>query len=468
MRLKNYTTLIFGIACLASGASAKPLNVLLITIDDLRTEIGAYGAEDAYTPHMDRLAEKGLKFDNAFCQYPICNPSRSSFLTGLRPDELGILSNETPLRQKWPDIVTLPQLFRKNGYFTAGIGKLFHAGLDNQGNRTFFRDDASFDHFFRAYSKSHQYRDSAYLEGRGRLLGDQTVGWAHWIADEGGDNAQPDGQNAQEGVRVLEENLDKPFFIGVGFHKPHDPFIAPKEYFERYPLDEIKLSEAPADRSQRLEYATPDNYNFHSYSDRDRREFKRAYLACTTFVDAQVGKLLDAMDRLELWDNTIVVLMSDHGYHLGEHDWWNKVTVFDIGARGPLMMWVPDTAHMGSSSDSVVEFVDLYPTLADLCELKAPHALSGQSLRPLIENRTTIEKPAYTQVRRRNIDMGYSVRFGDWRFTQWGKDGEGGYELYNTVKDRIGYYNLVENPEYASIRKELSALLRKGYPALEN
>ena len=467
LRFRISITLTLGVALIAAGAAAKPLNVLLITIDDLRPELGAYGVNAAYTPNIDRLAEKGIKFENAFCQYPVCNPSRSSFLTGLRPDELGIVSNQIPLRQKWPDIVTLPQLFRNNGYFTAGIGKLFHAGLDDQGNRTLFQDDASFDHFFRAYNQSRQYRDQAFLEGRGRLLGDQTVGWAHWIADEGGDEAQPDGQNAQEAVRIMEENASKPFFIGVGFHKPHDPFIAPKEYFERYPLDEIELAKIPEDQTPPLEYSTPGNYNFQTYTDRDRREFKRAYLACTTFVDAQVGKLLATMDRLELWDNTIVVLMGDHGYHLGEHSWWNKVTVFDIGARAPFMIWVPGSIHMGRSTDSVVEFVDLYPTLADLCKLDAPHELSGQSLRSIIENRATIDKPAYTQVTRSKIGMGYSVRFGDWRFTQWGKEGEGGYELYNTVEDRIGYYNLADNPEYASIREQLSAMLRIGYPVLQ-
>lgn len=459
--------LILGFAFLATGASAKPLNVLFIAIDDLRPELGAYGVGAAFTPNMDRLAEKGIKFDNAFCQYPVCNPSRASFLTGLRPDELGIVSNQVALREKWPDIVTLPQLFRNNGYYTAGLGKLFHAGTDengeHQGRETFFRDDASFDFFYSAHSSSPDIGK----QGAGRKLGDGTVNWARWVAAEGGDLAQPDGMLAAEAVRVIEENHDEPFFVSVGFHKPHDPFIAPKEYFERYPLRDIPLAESPDDRTPLLERATPGNYNFHTFEDRDRREFKRAYLACTTFVDAQVGKLFDVMDRLDLWDNTIVVLMGDHGYHLGEHGWWNKVTVFDIGARGPLMMWVPGAARMGRATDAVVEFLDLYPTLADLCDLPSPHALSGQSLRPIVEGRSEGSgRPAYTQVVRSEIDMGYSVRQGDWRFTQWGKEGEGGYELYHVAKDRIGYYNLADNPEYAAVRERLSVALRKGYPVL--
>jgi len=467
MRPISYIVLIFGFTLFPYTANAKPLNVLLITIDDLRTEIGAYGATQAITPNIDRLAAKGLKFENAFCQYPVCNPSRSSFLTGKRPEELGILSNRVALRDKWPDIVTLPQLFRNNGYYSAGIGKLFHTGKDENGERALFRDDASFDHFFRAHDQSREEREAAIADGKGRYLGDGTVGWAHWIAADGGDLAQPDGQNAQEAVRVLEKNHDKPFFIGVGFHKPHDPFIAPKEYFEQFPLDEIELPVEPSDRVARLHHDTPRNYNFLTFTDRDRREFKRAYLACTAFVDAQIGKVLDALDRLELWDSTIVVLMSDHGYHLGEHQWWNKVTVYDIGARGPFMIWAPETAGMGQSTGAVVELLDLYPTIADLCNLDTSHELSGRSLRPLLEGDSIPSKPAFTQVIRPNIKMGYSVRYGDWRFTQWGTKGEGGYELYNGAKDKIGYYNLANNPEYRSIREELSTLLKDHYKQIQ-
>ena len=283
---------------------SRPPNILFISTDQQSwNAVSAYGNEHINTPHMDRLAEKGMKFDNAFCQYPVCNPSRSSFLTGLRPDELGIVSNQVALRQKWPDIVTLPQLFRNNGYYTAGLGKLFHAGTDEngeyQGRETFFRDDASFDFFYSAHSSS----PNIGKQGAGRKLGDGTVNWARWVAAEGGDLAQPDGMLAAESVRVIEENHDKSFFIAVGFHKPHDPFIAPKEYFDRYPLYEIQLAESPDDRTPLLESAIQGSYNFNTFEDRDRREFKRAYLACTTFVDAQVGKLLDAMGQSKAFHN---------------------------------------------------------------------------------------------------------------------------------------------------------------------
>lgn len=437
------------------------MSVLLITIDDLRPELASYKAGGITTPHIDRLAGKGLQFNAAYCQYPVCNPSRSSFLSGLRPDDLDIFANKVAMRNKWPNLVTLPQLFRGNGYFTAGLGKLFHMGTDAEGRQTLFRDDASFDYFFKAKGQEPKIG----LEGEGRKLGDGTVKWAQWRAAEGGDTAQADGMIAAEAVRLLEENCDKPFFIGVGFHKPHDPFVAPKEYFDLYPLDEVELAVDPHDRTLLLQHALPDAYNFETFTDKDRREFKRAYHACTTFVDAQVGKLLGAMDRLNLWDSTIVVLLGDHGYHLGEHGWWNKVTVFDIGARVPLVMWVPASRGMGTETDAVVELLDLYPTVVDLCELQSPHELRGKSLRAIVEDPSASwKKPAFTQVVRSPVGMGYSVRFGDWRLTQWGRDGSSDLELYNVVEDKEGYYNHADDPEYAQMVDELFGILKNGYP----
>jgi iduronate 2-sulfatase len=463
--MKNVTVNGIALLCLVTatrGYSAeKPMNVLFITIDDLRPELASYKTDGILTRHIDRLAARGLQFNAAYCQYPVCNPSRSSFLTGLRPDELGILSNKVALRKKWPDLVTLPQLFRNNGYFTAGLGKLLHLGTDAEGRPTLFRDDASFEYSFKALGNS----PAIGREGEGRKLGDGTVNWAQWLAAEGGDEAQPDGMLAADAVRVLEENHDKPFFIGVGFHKPHDPFFAPKEYFEFYPLDQMQLAKEPNDRSPLLKYAIPGAYNFETFTDKDRREFKRAYHACTTFVDAQVGKVLDAMDRLQLWGNTVVVLLGDHGYHLGEHEWWNKVTVFDIGARVPLVIWVPESEGMGAETEAIVELLDLYPTLIDLCNLQPSHKLQGEPLRPIVENPSTRwQKPAYTQVTRSQVGMGYSVRYGDWRLTQWGADGAGGVELYQVVEDQEGYYNHANDPEYAAIRDRLHGLLKKGYP----
>jgi len=447
-----------------STAQIKPMNVLFITIDDLRPELASYKTDGILTPNIDRLANKGLQFNAAYSQYPVCNTSRASFLTGLRPDALGIFSNSIPVRQKWPNIVSLAQMFRNNGYFTAGLGKLFHAGTDAKGKRTRFRDDKSFEHFYNAIGKQPKIGK----KGVGRKLGDGTVNWARWLAAEGGDMAQADGMLAAEAVRLLNKSHDKPFFIGVGFHKPHDPFIAPKEYFDLYPLDKIKLAQDPDDRTKISEHALPKAYNFDTFTDKDRREFKRAYHACTTFVDAQVGKVFDAMDRLKLWDSTIVVLLGDHGYHLGEHGWWNKVTVFDIGARVPLVMWVPESKGMGVETENVVELLDIFPSLADLAHLDPPENIQGQSLKPILDTPSVNRlKPAYTQVKRGKVFMGYSVRYGDWRLTQWGDHGFGGVELYNVVKDKAGYYNLADAPEHAELREQLFSLLQKGYPQVQ-
>lgn len=437
-------------------------NILFIAIDDLRPELASYKADGIQTPHIDRLAGRGLQFNAAYCQYPVCNPSRSSFLTGKRPEELGILSNRIALREKWPDLVTLPQHFRNNGYFTAGLGKLFHVGTDENGKETLFQDDPSFDHFYKAKGSE----PAIGRKGEGRRLGDGKIRWANWRAAEGGDQAQADGMLAEEAVRLLEQKHDKPFFISVGFHKPHDPFIAPKEYFDLYPLDKVKLNVEPEDRTSLLRYALPDSYDrFRAFKDQDRREFKRAYHACTSYVDAQVGKLLDALDRKQLWDNTIVVLLGDHGYHLGEHGWWNKVTVFDIGARVPLVMWVPKREAMGGSAGAVVELLDLYPTLVELAGLQPPHDLQGTSLTPIL-NDATVEwnEPAYTQVTRGQIGMGYSVRLGEWRLTLWGNDGQGGMELFNVAQDKEGFYNLASDPQHVAKVDELFEVLKNGFP----
>ena len=449
---------------MAFAKSKSPLNILLIAIDDLRPELATYKADGIKTPNIDRLASKGLQFNAAYCQYPVCNPSRSSFLTGKRPDELGILSNRIPLRERWPDLVSLPQHFRNTGYFTAGLGKLFHAGLDKAGNHTLFQDDLSFEHFFKAKGAEPKIG----RRGEGRKLGDGSIKWAQWRAADGGDLAQADGMLAAEAVRLLDQEHERPFFISVGFHKPHDPFIAPKEYFDLYPIESVRLNADPPDRTPLARYALPDSYDrFRSFKARDRAEFKRAYHACTSFVDAQVGKLLEVLDRRRLWDNTIVILLGDHGYHLGEHGWWNKVTVFDIGARVPLVMWVPNRKGMGAETESVVELIDLYPTLLELADLEPPHSLPGRSLEPLLKDSSLrTVNPAFTQVSRGSVGMGYSVRLGDWRLTQWGKDGSGGLELYNVVQDKEGYYNRAGDVAYTDKLGQLHNVLQQGFPAI--
>lgn len=451
--------------CGSMNCSADtPLNVVLIVIDDLRPELHTYGVEAVETPHIDAFAQRAVRFNRAYCQYPVCNPSRSSFLAGKRPDELGIYTNEEPVRRKHPELISLPQALRRAGYRTAGLGKLFHQGLDEAGESTLFRDDASFDRAFRALGRSPAIGE----KGVGRFAGDGSIPWCRWLAAEGGDSAQPDGMLAEEAVRVIEEFHNEPFFVGVGFHKPHDPFIAPSEYFRSYDTADVTLAAAPADRSPLNKFALPRSYDFSIFTEQDCREIKRAYHACVTFVDAQVGKVMDCLDRLSLWDNTLVIVMGDHGYHLGEHGWWNKVTVFELGARTPLMVWAPGASANGSDSDAIVELLDLYPTVMDYCAVEPPHDLAGESIRPVLEGnaRGSGKDAAYTQVTRGGIGMGYSVRTNHFRFTQWGRNGDGGYELYRHPEDPVEYKNLASDSAYADEIEELKNRLPAGFPSL--
>lgn len=442
-----------------SGRSGQRLNVLFITVDDWRSEAGCYGVKEIRTPNIDRLAARGMRFDRAYCQFSVCNPSRTSFLTGLRPDTTGILDNTVHFRKRMPEVVTLPQLFRENGWRTASYGKTFHVfrGADSQdivgvnGGRSF--DEAR---IFRATERGRQ--------GEGRNLTGGRVRWCSWLAAEGDDEDQPDGQNARAAVQFLEQRRDRPFFLAVGFHKPHDPFIAPKKYFDRYPLDSIKLPQDPADRRPDLPLAIGSAWKaeFDKFTDRERREFKRAYYAGTSFMDAQLGKLLDALDRLDLWDKTIVVMLGDHGYQLGERGWWNKNTLFELSARSPLLVWAPGMKAPGQSCARLVEFVDLYPTLAELCRLPPPGNLEGRSMAPLLnEPSQPWKQAAYTQVSRGRGVQGRSVRTERWRYTEW-DDGREGVELYDEQADPGEWHNLATDPAHAAVVKELSAILRKN------
>jgi uncharacterized sulfatase len=431
------------------GSQRKP-NVLFIVVDDLNNSLGCYGHSVVKSPNIDRLAARGIRFDRAYCQFTVCNPSRTSFLTGLRPDSTGILNNTTPFRSKLPDTVTLPQLFRKNGFFTARVGKVFHSARK--------MDDPQ------AWETTSDPKATPLgKQGQGRNLTGGRVKWCRWLAAEGDDEDQPDGQLATEAVRLLEQHRRVPLFLAVGFHKPHDPFIAPKRYFDLYPLERLRPPKDPPDRSAELTQAIASGWKaeFDRFTDRERREFMRAYYAGISFMDAQLGKITDAMDRLELWQNTIVVFFGDHGYHLGERGWWNKNTVFELSARAPLIMVAPEIKTVGRGCSGIVEFVDIYPTLADLCGLSAPANLEGISFKPLLDDpELPWKKTAFTQVQRGRI-AGRSARTERWRYTEW-DEGKQGVELYDHNTDPGEYYNLAWDHRYTETAAELRNLLRKS------
>jgi len=434
--------------------AAKP-NVLLIMADDLRDFGGAFTREVVKTPNLDRLRARGTTFERAYVQYPVCNPSRSSMMTGLRAEQTGIVGNDTPLRDKLPDVVTLPQLCKESGWQTHAFGKLYHLGGGrNAEAKRLWMDSAKSWHTARAFE--------ATATGRKRLDGRNVTGgaleWCNWGVADGGDDDQPDGQIAAATAAMIEKLGDTPWFIGCGFMKPHDPFIAPKKYFDLYPPASLKHWRDPADMTPVPKKAVGfGDYGtaFAAFTDREWSELFRAYCACTSFMDAQLGKILDALDKTGLWDNTVVVFVGDHGYHTGERLWWNKNTLFERSCRAPLIIAAP--GMKGSQvSRSLVEFVDLYPTIADFCGLKVPHATAGISLRPVLASPAmNVKDAAFTLVSRDSKLFAQSVRTARWRFTRWS---DGQTELYDHDQDPEEFHNVAG--QQPSVVKELAVRLQ--------
>ena len=455
---------LLALAVLARPSAAAPpaperLNVLLIVSDDLRDTLGCYGDEAVRTPNIDRLAARGVRFDRAYVQYPVCNASRSSFLTGLRPDATGVTDNRTLLRDVRPDVVTFPQLLKDHGRYTAAFGKIFHLGGGrNEELRARWMDLPRSWHEAKAFEPTPAGKEIA-----GRNLTGGKLAWCRWGMTAGDDDDQPDGQSAAAAVALIEKLGDDPWLIGVGFHRPHDPFVVPKKYFGLYPLDDLKPYRDPEGMTAAPPLAVgfgAFGAAFRAFSDAERREFLRSYYAGVSFMDAQVGRLLDELDRRDLWDHTLVIFLGDHGYHLGEREWWNKNTLFDRSCRTPLIVAAPG-AEPGVSH-GLVEFVDLYPTIADYCGVEPPGDLAGTSLRPLLEDPTGPGKPAArTIVTRGAKDRGDSIRTDRWRYTEWS---DGARELYDHATDIEETRNLADRPEYESVRADLSARLREQRP----
>lgn len=449
----------------AKGRGARPAppgyNVLFISVDDLNNDLGTYGHRLVRTPNLDRLAARGVRFDRAYNQFPLCSPSRSSIMTGLRPDTIQIYNLQKHFRSVVPDVVTLPQLFRKNGYFVARVGKIYHYGNPGQIGTDGLDDEPSWEVRVnpRGVDKDEEPLLTRHTEGG---LGSALTYYASPAPDE----AHTDGQVALETIRLMEQQRDRPFFLAAGFYRPHCPYIAPQRYFDQYPLETIPAPDfrladweriLPAARSLRLPH--------YGISAQAQRESIRAYYASISFLDANVGRLLDALDRLGLAERTLVVFWSDHGYLLGEHGLWMKQSVFEASARNPLIVAGPGVAK-GKASPRTVELLDLYPTLADLCQLDGrPQNLAGASLRPLLARPNAAwQRPALTQVRRGNDTdnfMGYSLRTERYRYTEW-DEGRRGVELYDYVRDPREERNLVEDPRARRLLRQMKGELARA------
>jgi iduronate 2-sulfatase len=432
---------------MASGATMARPNVLLIVVDDLRDHEMFAGANKVAMPNLDRLAAKGLTFSHAYCQATFCNPSRTSFLTGLRPNTTGVHENKAFFRQsKNPAVaqaITLAQHFRRNGYHTTSLGKILHGKQ---------MDPLSWDLQINGFPET-----SAGQQGDWVSMTKGVIKWCRWRAPDCDDGDLDDGQIAAKAIEVLNEERDKPFFLAVGFKKPHDPFVAPKRYFDRYPLNSLKLHVDPADATPAPPMAVPNNANkraFDVMTDQERLEFLRCYAACSTYADAQVGKVLDTMDRLDLWKSTLVLVWTDHGYHQGERGWWNKTLLFDYDAKVPFIACLPVMTARGKICSSVIELIDVFPTVTELAGLPLPAGLEGQSFVPLIQNPMHVwDRVAHTQS---GEGRNRSICNGRYRYTQWA---DGTIELYDHEQDPGEWYNQVDNPAYKAIMTELKARL---------
>jgi uncharacterized sulfatase len=420
------------------NSEQEPMNVLFIVIDDLTTTLGCFNHPVVQTPNIDQLASEGILFEHAYCNYAVCNPSRSSFLSGMYPESINILDNRKGLQTELGDRVTMPYLFKKNGYHTMSLGKIFHTGEEEH------NDFKAWDEIY-GYSATETGR-----QGEKRNMSGGELKWCWWQAAEGDDEDQPDGRIAAKAVEFINADHEQPFFLAVGFHKPHDPFIAPKKYFDMYPLEDCDPHVLPEGWQPPYPHTLPGQTEiFNRFTEQDKREFLRSYYACSSFMDAQVGKLMKALKTSGQLDNTLIVFFGDHGYHLGEHNWWNKVTIYEKGTNAPFIIAGPPVTEKGVRSRAMFEFVDIYPTLAEIAGLEeVPTHLEGKSFAEVIADPSLPFRSEVRAVVNRGQMLGRTVKNTAWRYTEW-DNGNKGRELYDQVADPLEYNNLAEDPEYA-------------------
>jgi iduronate 2-sulfatase len=468
----------FGCSAVVAAAPKKP-NVLFLISDDLNNLLGCYGDPLARTPNLDKLAARGVRFERAYCTFPLCGPSRNSFLTGLYPNSSGILANAQIFRQTIPDQISLPQAFRHAGYLAVRIGKLYHYNVPNSVGTDGHDDPASWEQEFNpaGVDRLEEQPDKIFS-----LTPGQFGGTLSWYASPAGDKQHTDGLLATDAEWVLERcarQKDRPFFLAVGFFRPHTPYVAPKKpYFDWYPETKMPVVQGVKEDQADLPAAALGSYKKEQdkLTDDLRRQALQAYYASISFMDAQVGRVIAALDKHRLADNTIIVFTSDHGYHTGEHGLWQKMSLFEESARVPLLIVAPGVAKKGTVVKTPVSQVDLYPTLTELAGVTAPSNLQGQSLVPMLKDPTVVGRGwALTQVSRGGAGrpgakaaakksgesrfFGYSLRTARWRYTEW-DEGRQGRELYDHDTDPKELKNLAGDPAHARTVAELSAQLR--------
>jgi len=484
-----------------------PPNVLFIIVDDLNTALGSYigsGARPHYatasTPNLDRLAAQGIRFENAFVQNPLCNPSRASLLSGLRPNTVDVHTTGTWPRHKIGDeLRMLPEHFHDHGYFTGRVGKVGHNSFEgavnwDESKFALSRDPAQLFHTpgYLPGDDLSQVRDNTWKEGseNGMSRRDIFAGSSRtlslpltWRATRESPPMTPDGTTATRIIQLMAENRDKPFFLAAGLHKPHQPWVGPVEFFDQHPAENIVLPPIPAsDRSDSPAPSTLVLEDDAAHSELQKKQAIAAYHAMVTMADHHVGRMLKGLEDLGLADSTIVVFTSDHGFQLNEHGGlWRKQFQFDESIRVPLIVRLPDGRGAGSVSEGIVELVDLYPTLIDLASLPNPaHDLEGSSFEPLLDDPGSPWKSAAFSQSRRMVGSGstnsplineegydgQSIRTARYRYTQWMPlNGERDtlVELYDLEQDPMEYTNLKDDPAHADLVAELSARLDRGW-----
>ncbi len=463
MRVLSLAILLTCLASTNSIQAADPPNVLFLICDDLNCDLACYGHPLVKSPHLDRLARRGVRFDHTYCQYPLCGPSRASFMAGLYPDQTLIHRNAIYLREHVPNVQTMSQMFRKSGYFSTRIGKIYHYNVPKHIGTSGHDDPYSWD-----YTINPRGRDKADESLIFSLKPGAFGGTLSWLAADGTDEEQTDGIAATEAIAVLERHATtkQPFFLAVGLFRPHTPYVAPRKYFDQYPTADIQVPEVPAGYLETLPSPArksitrkKDQVNL---KDEVARQAIQAYYASITFADAQIGRILEALDRTGLSQNTIVLFTSDHGYHMGEHGHWQKTTLFENAARVPLIIAGPGVAE-GGVAKTMSEMVDFYPTLAELCGLTPPKYVAGTSLVPTLKDPSTpVRESAFTQ-----YDVGYSIRTPRFRYTEWGGEAAAGRELYDHRADQQELNNLAASPDHAETVAKLSKVLRQRRTAAQ-
>ncbi len=489
--------LVLGLLGAASAFAAAKPNILFVAVDDLRPEFGAYGATYVKSPNLDRIAKAGLTFTRAYCQQAVCSPTRSSLMTGTRPDTTKVWDLETHFRTALPNVVTLGQHFKNHGYFVQGMGKIYHGSFDDaptwsvpwqssRGQAYGLPENLALNN--RQPPAAEPGADTAKKSGKKKKA--STPRNSRGPAFEGADvpdDTFTDGQTAKLAVTALGEiaKRKEPFFLAVGFAKPHLPFVAPKKYWDLYDPAKIQLAPNKFRPKDAPDYAIQpggEMRNYHgipegSIPDDLARQLRHGYYAAISYMDAQLGRVLDELERLDLAKNTIVILWGDHGWKLGEHDAWCKHSNAENDTNGALLLSVPGMKHAGAKATGLVEFVDIYPTLADLAGLPLPAHLEGHSFKPVLDNPSRPWKPAaFSQYPRPGNSatggtplMGYSMRTEHHRFTAWllrdDHSKVAALELYDHRTDPQENQNLANRPEHRDLVAKLTTQLRAGWQA---